>query len=76
MFDGEKGASQAPVGVVRILGLAASDVRLWVVLTSESGKLDGDPQIWGNDRYWYTKSFADPNRAPRYNFVVMKGMVS
>jgi hypothetical protein len=35
---------------------------------------DGHVYIWGNDPYWYTKSFADPNKRPVYNFVIMENM--
>jgi hypothetical protein len=32
---------------------------------------NGNPYYWGNDKFWYLKSFADPQRPPEYNFIVI-----
>ncbi len=29
---------------------------------------------WGNDPRWYRHALADPSRAPRYDFIVMRGL--
>jgi hypothetical protein len=31
---------------------------------------DGQVYFWGNNKQWYDHSFADPTRAPDYNFIV------
>jgi hypothetical protein len=34
----------------------------------------GAPLVWGNDAYWFVKSFEDPRRKPTYNFIIMERM--
>ena len=39
-------------------------------------QLDGEGRAydWGNDPRWYRHALADPSRAPRYDFIVMRGL--
>jgi hypothetical protein len=37
---------------------------------------DGSPYVWGNDPFWFVRSFADPAHPPAYNFIVMKALDS
>jgi len=63
------------------LGLKAGLASYWLsrpvtVSTNWSIQIDqvsdgGDPNYFGNDRFWYRTSFADPRRPPEYNFFVL-----
>jgi hypothetical protein len=63
------------------LGLKAGLASYWLsrpvtVSTNWSIQIDqvsdgGDPIYFGNDRFWYRISFADPRRPPEYNFFVL-----
>ena len=64
------------------LGLKAGLASYWLsrpvtVSTNWSIQIDqvsevGDPIYFGNDRFWYHRSFADPRRPPEYNFFVLR----
>jgi hypothetical protein len=63
------------------LGLRAGLASYWLsrpltVSTNWNIQIDqvsegGDPLYFGNDRFWYRRSFADPDRPPEYNFFVL-----
>ena len=67
------------------LGLKAGLAEYWIarpamVASGFSVQLDqvtngGDLYYWGNDRFWYERSFENPAVPPQYNFIVMQDMV-
>jgi hypothetical protein len=64
-------AGLADYWTARPLTLAA-DERLQV----DQIHTDGSPQYYTNDLTWYTHSFADPGRPPRYRFIVLRDLDS
>ncbi len=37
-------------------------------------KLQGEPNIWNNNRYWYTDSWQNPGNPPQFQFILMHSL--